>query len=220
MLRKCHGRTYEEFDLVAENRTNVPAVDLYELEARIFNVFANDYRAAHAVSRVSFEEAKRRFDYGRKGAYPTTLLTKAEALSLIQRVARDYRILNLSVVWSEFSGKDLGIAKRRGHLVERVSELEVDLKEGTLTDTTVLHEMAHLIDYTRDGESGHGNRFRTTYEELLRKYLSFDITLPRLPKVGTPVAGGVTTAKIEKAPEPEFKMPEPEVITNPVDLDW
>lgn len=220
MLRKCHGRNYDEFELVAENRTSANANDLYKWEAETFGVYGSDYRAAHEVAHVSFEEAKRRFNYGRKSTLETNLITKAEAIDLIQRVAREYRLVNLTVEWSTFSGANLGVAIRRGHLVERVKEMKVDLKESTLTDATVLHEMAHLIDYARDGESGHGNRFRATYEKLLRDYLGLDVTIERLPKEGAPVIAIAAKKTVEKEPEPEFKMPEDAPIKNPVDLDW
>lgn len=178
MLKQCHGRNYDEFETVKRYHQKVEAVDLYSWEQENLNgTMRNMYEVVNIPSVVKGRHKK---VYENNRATP---LTRGEAVELVKRIAKDYNLYNITLTFMSFNGRQLGFAQRVGHsIIERVTEATVSLCDDLLLDTTLIHEMAHVVDFYRDGESGHGDRFRENYEDMLNRYLfeNSPVAIPRI----------------------------------------
>ena len=177
MIEACHGYNYERFEAQKNYFQKVPADDIYTWEARYFENFFNSKLASSL--EISVELAKEHVN-----SEKTELLTWAEAISLLRRMATDYGVYNLQVESMKMTKGVLGQASKvdTRNITEAGSEFKIALSEYTMLHV-VIHEFAHIVNNVRDGQTGHGNRFREVYEELLRRYggeANANVSLPRI----------------------------------------
>lgn len=178
MIEAYHGHNYERFEAQKNYFQKVPADDIYMWEARYFNVNFFNSKLASALE-ISVELAKEHVN-----SEKTELLTWADAISLLRRMATDYGVYNLQVESMKMIKGVLGQASKvdTRNITEAGSEFKIALSEYTMLHV-VIHEFAHIVNNVRDGQSGHGNRFREVYEELLRRYggeANANVSLPRI----------------------------------------
>lgn len=178
MLRECFGNTYEDHENWKDDYSASPANELYRWEADYFKEARYSMNYLAQLIPVSVSEARRRTT--------DNLLDFAETIAFVQQICDDYRLFNVDVKRFSFGSHRvadcLGLARLSNRrLNDRGATVVVEFCQITFKHI-IAHEMAHIINYVQDGVSGHGNRFRRVYEELLRRYdIAPNVEIPKLP---------------------------------------
>ena len=154
--------------VITEEAQEIPnqANILYEMENEVFG--ENDY-LAEVMKKVTLSFSDAQDALTAKGT-ASKLLRHEDAMALIQQVADDYDLRNLTVSFFQDMGEGhMGRAtKTVGSSLP--TKMGMAINETTSLKHVVLHELAHVIEHWTHGDSGHGPIFQATYQELLNRY--------------------------------------------------
>jgi predicted metal-dependent hydrolase len=159
--------TREELDFVKDNSEKFfdEANLVYQKECAFFseNVFMRNAREYANIGTVLAKEYM--------AGHKTDFMTKDEAIDLIQNVADEYGLKNVSVVYENDNGTRLGSCKTDTFpILGPVSGICITLSANACFRHVVLHELAHGIDQFRHRQSSHGKLWRDIYSKLLNDY--------------------------------------------------
>lgn len=168
-LTKNHGFLESQMQAVGNVLTNNNADGLYAWEGDFFG-YGKHLKKIWRTAGISTVKQKQVVT-----GTNAEVLTKGEVQRLVKEVAKKYNIYNLELQFGPFDGRILGYAKPNDDAVLPYSlplGAILWINESIIYKHTVIHELAHIMEFMEHGLSGHGSGFRANYRKLIKEYLN------------------------------------------------